>query len=231
MALQQFRRPALPIAQHLIKYTLFKGRAIRSSRQPHQQFRSARRRSRARIEHGDLNLASRERRVDNRDIPDHYAQKREAHSRFEHRERARSFRGWKDVAVAQSKEGLTALIQQSPERHRLIAKLEMLPQAKLQQGKTQNQPSRPNKQQQDQRQGPEVSQKVLLSRRRMNMSRDLLPRHPSPPVKPCGEPEMAGSPPRQHYGFKGIQQDHGDDDESNDAGEDIAVVIHVPLRS
>ena len=42
---------------------------------------------------------------------------------------------------------------------------------------------------------------------------------------------MACYPPRRHYGFKGIQQDHGDDDESNDAREDIAVVIHVPVRS
>ena len=107
----------------------------------------------------------------------------------------------------------------------------MLPQAILQQGKTKNQPSRPNTEQQDQRQGPEVSQEVLLSPRRLNMSRDLLPRHPTPPVKPCGKPEMARYPPRQHYGFKGVQQDHGDDDESNDAREDIAVVIHVPVRS
>jgi hypothetical protein len=62
------------------------------------------------------------------------------------------------------------------------------------------------------------------------MSRDLLPRYPGAPVKPCGEPEMACYPPRQHYGFKGIQQDHDDDDESNDAREDIAVVIHVPVQ-
>ncbi len=42
---------------------------------------------------------------------------------------------------------------------------------------------------------------------------------------------MARDAPRQHYGFKGIQQDHNDDDNSDDAREDTTVVTHMPVRN
>ncbi len=55
-ALQQFTRPALPVAQNLIENGLLNRRILRASGQPHQQFGCGRGRSRAGIEHRNLNF-------------------------------------------------------------------------------------------------------------------------------------------------------------------------------
>ena len=102
------------------------------------------------------------------------------------------------------------MIQNAPERKALLTQLLMSTNAVLNQGKSQDQASRPNPQQHDQRKRPEIPQEILLPRSGSDKLRKPPPWHPGAPVKVSRKLEIAQHPARQNHGLERIQQDRPD---------------------
>src|SRR5580704_987412 len=143
---QQIRRPALPGSKNVVEH-----QRIGTAPEPGQQFTGRRWRASAGIEQGNLQLARRKRRINHRQVPHDHAQEREAHARFHHRQHAGQARDWRDVAVAQGKERLAAVVEQNAERDGFVAQAHVLTDAELQERETKDEPNGPEHQQQDQR--------------------------------------------------------------------------------
>src|SRR5258708_25226758 len=131
-----------------------------------------------------------------------------------------------NITKAHSKKRRTAVVEDSGKGNRLIAQLLMPANAVLKQRETKNQACRPECQQQNQRQRPEVSKKTLLPRDILDARGNLSPRNPRPPVEPRRQFEMPRHPAGQHHGLKRIQQHHAYDDGAKDNRGNAAVRAH-----
>jgi hypothetical protein len=107
----------------------------------------------------------------------------------------------------------------------LIAHLDVLPRAVLQQRKAEDQAECPQGKQKNQREGAEISEKILASAARSNVGRDLAPGNPGAAIEPGSEAELPPHPPRENHRLEGIQENAEDDDKAQDAGKNVHGVV------
>src|SRR5581483_3345357 len=157
MTLKNLGSPSLPIAKNLI-YEVLTGRTA----EPAKQLRSCRRRASACIEQRYFDLSPRKRRINSRQISDYGSQKTETHSGLNNGQKARNLRRGHDIPIAQGKKSFPAVINQLVKLDWLPVQMQVVSCSKLQQGKSENKPRRPEREQDNKRQGPEVPQKVFL---------------------------------------------------------------------
>ena len=126
-------------------------------------------------------------------------------------------RAGNDVPVPQSEKSFAAVIDQHSKSKRLAAQAEVFAGSILQQGETKDQPGRPQNQQEDERQRPEVAQKILAPRPRGDAAgecRDTGSRCAGRTSWSAGKTAL--HPARQHHGLERIQQDAKDGNNSGD---------------
>src|SRR5262249_846620 len=146
---------------------------------------------------------------------DHGCQKAKTHARFKHRERAGGRGIGNNIAVSQRKKCFSAVVKQASESYGFIAELEVLASAKLQQGKSVDEPDGPQAKKNNQRKRPEVAQHVFSSAHRLDVAANGAPEPPGLAIEKAAQSELPLHATRQHDTFKGIQQDTQDDDRAD----------------
>src|SRR6266700_7376343 len=116
MAFQHFRSPTFPIVKQAIESS-----AIQTVDGARQQLGCARRRAGTRVEQRNFDLPARERGINCRKIADDHSEKSESHPGFPHRQCASNRACWSDVAVAERKKSLAAVVQEQAEIDRLAS--------------------------------------------------------------------------------------------------------------
>src|SRR5438552_7173929 len=89
----------------------------------------------------------------------------------------------------------------------------------LQQGKAKNQAKGPQHEQENQRQRPEVPEKILPPARRLNMTGNFRPRSPRIAIKPGSQTKLPPDSAGKNDGFKRIQQDEENEENTGNGGK------------
>src|SRR3989442_10114125 len=106
----------------------------------------------------------------------------------------------------------------------------MLARAILQQRKPEDQAAGPENQQEDERQRPEIAEKILALPRRLDEGGNPAPRPPGITVKPDRNTKLPSHAAWQDDRFKRVQQDGEDYDDASDCGEDMHSKSKVKWR-
>ena len=145
MTFEQLRRPAFPVAKKGGKFDELSAIEVTA-----QQLRRCRRRSGARIEKRNVQFAPGECLIQNREIPDDYSQKSEAHARFKYRQGSAGPCFGDNIAEAESKKRRAAEIKISEETDGPVRHLHRRAERAMQGCETENQTRSPKTQQKEQ---------------------------------------------------------------------------------
>src|SRR6266403_1764724 len=139
MALHQISRPHLPILEQLIE-TLETVPFL----MPSEQFGRGRWGTGARVEHGNVHFATRERLIKNREITNHQGEQPKAQTRLNHRQSSGRRSARCDIAETQGEESRAAIVEIGKKTSISNGQIKTRSGGPMEQGETEDQRHGPN---------------------------------------------------------------------------------------
>ena len=215
VALEQLRRPALPVAQQ-------HGQRLKSMRMTvtPQQLARRRRRTGARIQQRNAHFAPGERLVENRQVPDHDREKAKAHAAFNHREQPRHRRARQHVPQPQREKRRAAQVKIRGKVCCAVGGDHRRAHGPVQQREADDQPCRPHAQQKKQRKGTKKAEEGLTALCARQHTRQRAPRSPRRAIEQPRQPELSSDAAGQNNGFEGVPKDNQQQSDAQNRDED-----------